>query len=642
MKNLWDDCDEDGRKMLKKMGFALVLLILANFLTGVAAVVLYGMAYLIIGFDVLKEAVEGLKDGKLFNENTLMAIATIGAFAIKQYPEAVFVMFFYKIGELFEDIAVKNSRSSITELLDIRPDHAWLKLGNAVKETSPEKIKIGDVIVVKPGEKVPLDGIVTEGNAYLDTAALTGETKPSFVKVGDKVLSGTICKNSTFEVRVEKEYGESTVAKILEMVENASEKKAPTENFITQFSKIYTPLVVLGAILLATIPPLFFGGAFTDWLYRALVFLVISCPCALVISIPLSFFSGIGAASRAGVLVKGSNYLEALTHVKTFVFDKTGTLTKGKFAVTKVLPNEGVSETELVFLAACCEQFSPHPIARSIVDYYDGELKKGDVSDSEELVGLGVSAKHDGKTIYCGNAKLMKKVLSDTKLPESEIGTQVYVAYDGKYVGSLEVADVIKEDSKEAVSDLRAAGVQKIVMLTGDARKVGEGVAHELGLDDVKTELLPQDKLEEVDKLKAKLNDQDKLAFVGDGLNDTPVLAQSDVGIAMGALGSDAAVEAADVVLMSDEPSAIVRVMKIAVGTRKIVWENIIFALGVKAICLLLGAFGIAGMWQAVFADVGVTVLAVLNSLRILYGKKDSSREVSDKVKASANSCLSC
>lgn len=636
MKKLWEDCDEDGRKMLKKMGLTLVLLILANFLTGVAAVVMYGMAYLIIGFDVLKEAVEGLKGGKVFNENTLMAIATIGAFAIKQYPEAVFVMFFYKIGELFEDIAVKNSRSSITALLDIRPDHAWLKLGNAVKETSPEKIKVGDVIVVKPGEKVPLDGIVTDGSAYLDTAALTGETKPSFVKEGDKVLSGTICKNSTLEVRVEKEYGESTVAKILEMVENASEKKAPAENFITQFSKIYTPLVVLGAILLAMIPPLFFGGAFTDWLYRALVFLVISCPCALVISIPLSFFGGIGAASRAGVLVKGSNYLEALTHVKTFVFDKTGTLTKGKFAVTKVLPNEGVSETELVFLAACCEQFSPHPIARSIVDYYDGELKKGDVSDSQELVGLGVSANHDGKTIYCGNAKLMKKVLPETKLPESEIGNQVYVAYDGKYVGSLEVADVIKEDSKETVSDLRAAGVQKIVMLTGDARKVGEGVARELGLDDVKTELLPQDKLEEVEKLKTELDGQDKLAFVGDGLNDTPVLAQSDVGIAMGALGSDAAVEAADVVLMSDEPSAIVRVMKIAVGTRKIVWENISFALSVKAICLVLGALGIAGMWQAVFADVGVTVLAVLNSLRILYGQKDSSREISDKVKAHA------
>lgn len=620
MKKLWDDCDEDGRKMLKKMGLTLVLLILANFLTGVAAVMLYGMAYLIIGFDVLKEAVEGLKGGKVFNENTLMAIATIGAFAIKQYPEAVFVMFFYKIGELFEDIAVKNSRSSITALLDIRPDHAWLKLGNAVKETSPEKIKVGDVIVVKPGEKVPLDGIVTDGSAYLDTAALTGETKPSFVKEGDKVLSGTICKNSTLEVRVEKEYGESMVAKILEMVENASEKKAPAENFITQFSKIYTPLVVFGALLLATIPPLFFGGAFTDWLYRALVFLVISCPCALVISIPLSFFGGIGAASRAGVLVKGSNYLEALTHVKTFVFDKTGTLTKGKFAVTKVLPNEGVSETELVFLAACCEQFSPHPIARSIVDYYDGELKKGDVSDSQELVGLGVSANHDGKTIYCGNAKLMKKVLPETKLPESEIGTQVYVAYDGKYVGSLEVADVIKEDSKEAVSDLRAAGVQKIVMLTGDARKVGEGVARELGLDDVKTELLPQDKLEEVEKLKTELDGQDKLAFVGDGLNDTPVLAQSDVGIAMGALGSDAAVEAADVVLMSDEPSAIVRVMKIARRTKRIVWENISFALGVKAVCLLLGALGIAGMWQAVFADVGVTVIAVLNSLRVLYG----------------------
>lgn len=636
MKKLWDDCDEDGRKMLKKMGLTLVLLILASFLTGVAAVMLYGMAYLIIGFDVLKEAVEGLKGGKVFNENTLMAIATIGAFAIKQYPEAVFVMFFYKIGELFEDIAVKNSRSSITALLDIRPDHAWLKMGNAVKETSPEKIKVGDEIVVKPGEKVPLDGIVTDGSAYLDTAALTGETKPSFVKEGDKVLSGTICKNSTLEVRVEKEYGESTVAKILEMVENASEKKAPTENFITQFSKIYTPLVVFGSILLATIPPLFFGGDFTNWLYRALVFLVISCPCALVISIPLSFFGGIGAASRAGVLVKGSNYLEALTHVKTFVFDKTGTLTKGKFAVTKVLPNEGVSETELVFLAACCEQFSPHPIARSIVDYYDGELKKSDVSDSRELVGLGVSANHDGKTIYCGNAKLMRKVLPETKLPESEIGTQVYVAYDGKYVGSLEVADVIKEDSKEAVSDLRTAGVQKIVMLTGDARKVGEGVARELGLDDVKTELLPQDKLEEVEKLKSKLDDQDKLAFVGDGLNDTPVLAQSDVGIAMGALGSDAAVEAADVVLMSDEPSAIVRVMKIAVGTRKIVWENISFALGVKAIFLVLGALGIAGMWQAVFADVGVTVLAVLNSLRILYGQKDSSREISDKVKAHA------
>lgn len=636
MKKLWEDCDEDGRKVLKKMGLTLVLLILANFLTGVAAVMLYGMAYLIIGFDVLKEAVEGLKGGKVFNENTLMAIATIGAFAIKQYPEAVFVMFFYKIGELFEDIAVKNSRSSITALLDIRPDHAWLKLGNAVKETSPEKIKVGDVIVVKPGEKVPLDGIVTDGSAYLDTAALTGETKPSFVKEGDKVLSGTICKNSTLEVRVEKEYGESTVAKILEMVENASEKKAPAENFITQFSKIYTPLVVFGALLLATIPPLFFGGAFTDWLYRALVFLVISCPCALVISIPLSFFGGIGAASRAGVLVKGSNYLEALTHVKTFVFDKTGTLTKGKFAVTKVLPNEGVSETELVFLAACCEQFSPHPIARSIVDYYDGELKKGNVSDSQELVGLGVSANHDGKTIYCGNAKLMKKVLPETKLPESEIGTQVYVAYDGKYVGSLEVADVIKEDSKEAVSDLRASGVQKIVMLTGDARKVGEGVARELGLDDVKTELLPQDKLEEVEKLKTELDGQDKLAFVGDGLNDTPVLAQSDVGIAMGALGSDAAVEAADVVLMSDEPSAIVRVMKIARRTKRIVWENISFALGVKAVCLLLGALGIAGMWQAVFADVGVTVIAVLNSLRVLYGQKDSSREISDKVKAHA------
>lgn len=621
MKKFWNDCGEEGQKTLKKMGLTLILLIMAEFLHGPAAVALYGVAYLTIGLDVLKEAVEGLRDGELFNENTLMAIATIGAFAIRQYPEAVFVMFFYKIGELFEDIAVRNSRSSITALLDIRPDHAWLKLGNAVRETAPEKIKVGDVIVVKPGEKVPLDGIVTEGNAYLDTAALTGETKPLFVKEGDKVLSGTICKNSTFEVRVEKEYGESTVARILEMVENASEKKAPAENFITQFSRIYTPLVVLGAVLLATVPPLLFGGAFTDWLYRALVFLVISCPCALVISIPLSFFGGIGAASRAGVLVKGSNYLEALTHVRTFVFDKTGTLTKGKFAVTKVLPDEGVSEAELVFLAACCEQFSPHPIARSIVDYYDGELKKGDVSDSEELVGLGVSAKHDGKTIYCGNAKLMKKVLSETRLPESEIGTQVYVAYDGKYVGSLEVADVIKEDSRETVNDLRAAGVQKIVMLTGDARKVGEGVARELGLDDVKAELLPQDKLEEVEKLKAELSDQDKLAFVGDGLNDTPVLAQSDVGIAMGALGSDAAVEAADVVLMSDEPSAIVRVMKIAVRTRRIVWENISFALGVKAVCLVLGALGIAGMWQAVFADVGVTVLAVLNSLRVLYGR---------------------
>lgn len=620
MRKFWNECDEESRKTIRRMGITVVLLAAAHFLAGWPAVLLYAAAYLIIGLDVIRKAVEGVSAGEWFDENTLMVIATVGAFAIRQYPEAVFVMLFYKVGELFEDIAVKNSRSSITALLDIRPDHAWVNLGGRLHEVAPENVRIGDVIVVKPGEKVPLDGIVTDGNTYLDTSALTGETKPAFVGKGDRVLSGTICTSSTIEMKVEKEYGESTVARILEMVENASEKKAPTENFITRFSKVYTPLVVLAAILLAVVPPLFFHGVFTEWLYRALVFLVISCPCALVISIPLSFFSGIGAASRAGVLVKGSNYLEALTHVRTCVFDKTGTLTEGRFAVTKVLPEAGVSEQELVHLAACCEQFSPHPIARSIVSHYGRELKKSEVTDSRELVGEGVSAKFRDRDLYCGNARLMRRVLGDVSLPESEIGTQVYVAYDGKYTGSLEVADIIKEDSRQAMDGLRAAGVRKLVMLTGDSSKVGEGVAARLGLDDVKAELLPQDKLAEVERLKKELAGDEKLAFVGDGLNDTPVLAQSDVGIAMGALGSDAAVEAADVVLMSDEPSAIVRVMKIARRTKRIVWENISFALGVKAVCLLLGALGIAGMWQAVFADVGVTVIAVLNSLRVLYG----------------------
>ena len=616
MKNWWNKRTAEDKQKVALLALAALLLLGAKLLTGfgVDSLVLYFYlaAYVIASQDVFKEAYENIKKGSFFDEHTLMIIATLGAISIKQYPEAVFVMLFYQIGDFFEDMAVSDSRQSIKSLLDIRPDTAKLKNGPAV---APKEVKVGDIIEVAPGEKIPLDGVVVSGKAYLNTAALTGESKPLAVTSGDQVLSGMICQNAPLDIKVEKSFHESTVVKILQMVEDAGDKKAPTEKFITKFAQIYTPLVVAAAVLLAVLPPLLFQFDFQTWLYRALVFLVISCPCALVLSIPLSFFSGIGAASKAGVLVKGGDYLEALNQVKTFVFDKTGTLTKGEFEVVKVMPQGGMTAAELVKLAAICEQKSPHPIAKSICQYYPGNIETAEI---EELVGKGVSAVYQGQKLYCGSQRLIEEVMgADVLLPKPQTGTLVHLATKERYLGSLEVADVLKPTTKQTMHALKEAGAN-LVMLTGDNRQVGLAVADELGMDEVKAELLPQDKVKEVQKLKAKLGQKEKLAFVGDGLNDTPVLAQSDVGIAMGALGSDAAVEAADIVLMSDDPLSIVKAFKISQKTKQIVWENISFALGVKVICLILGALGLADMWQAVFADVGVTCLAVLNSLRIL------------------------
>ncbi|MED1408649.1 MULTISPECIES: heavy metal translocating P-type ATPase [Bacillus] len=618
-----DHGDGNVKKMIGR-------LVVGGILTGIAALAglpqmitipLFVLAYLLIGGDIVWRAVRNITRGQLFDENFLMAIATLGAFAIQQYPEAVAVMLFYQVGELFQSIAVNRSRKSITSLMDIRPDYANVKVGNETKQVSPEDVQIGDYIIVKPGEKVPLDGKVVEGTSMMDTSALTGESVPREVEVGNDVLSGFVNQNGVLTIEVTKEFGESTVSKILDLVQNASSKKAPTENFITKFARYYTPVVVITAAIMAFIPPLILEGAtFSDWIYRALVFLVISCPCALVVSIPLGFFGGIGGASKSGILVKGSNYLEALNDVKYIVFDKTGTLTKGVFKVTKMEPSEGTTSEELLEYAAFAEVYSNHPIAQSIRTAYGKSIDENSIEDYSEISGHGTVVKVKGKEIFAGNAKLMRKENITFKQPDT-VGTLVHVAVNGKYAGYIVISDEVKEDSKQAIQKLKELGIKKTVMLTGDAKPVGEAVGKELGLDEVHAELLPQQKVEEIEKIAAAKHGKEKVAFVGDGINDTPVLARADVGIAMGGLGSDAAIEAADIVIMTDEPSKIATAVKIAKRTRSIVWQNIIFALGIKGVVLLLGAFGIATMWEAVFSDVGVTLLAVLNAMRVLRVK---------------------
>lgn len=618
---------DHGEANVKKM---IGRLVVGGILTGIAALAdlpqmitipLFVLAYLLIGGDIVWRAVRNITRGQVFDENFLMAIATVGAFAIQQYSEAVAVMLFYQVGELFQSIAVNRSRKSITSLMDIRPDYANVKVGNETKQVSPEDVQIGDYIIVKPGEKVPLDGKVVEGTSMMDTSALTGESVPREVEVGNDVLSGFVNQNGVLTIEVTKEFGESTVSKILDLVQNASSKKAPTENFITKFARYYTPVVVITAAIMAFIPPLILEGAtFSEWIYRALVFLVISCPCALVVSIPLGFFGGIGGASKSGILVKGSNYLEALNDVKYIVFDKTGTLTKGVFKVTKMEPSEGTTSEELLEYAAFAEVYSNHPIAQSIRNAYEKSIDENAIEDYSEISGHGTVVKVQGKEIFAGNAKLMRKENIEFKQPDT-VGTLVHVAVDGKYAGYIVISDEVKEDSKQAIQKLKELGIKKTVMLTGDAKAVGEAVGKELGLDEVHAELLPQQKVEEIEKIDAAKRGKEKVAFVGDGINDTPVLARADVGIAMGGLGSDAAIEAADIVIMTDEPSKIATAVKIAKRTRSIVWQNIIFALGVKGLVLLLGAFGIATMWEAVFSDVGVTLIAVLNAMRVLRVK---------------------
>lgn len=584
--------------------------------------ILYFVSYILVGGEVLLKAVRNIARGQVFDENFLMSIATVGAFAIKEYPEGVAVMLFYQIGELFQDMAVNRSRKSIASLMDIRPDFANLKVGDKVEKVCPENVNIGDYIVIRPGERVPLDGAVKEGKSMVDTSALTGESVPRVVETGDEVLAGFINKNGLLTVEVKKKFGESTVSRILDLVQNASSKKAPTENFITKFARYYTPVVVFTALAIAVVPPVFIGGAsFTDWLYRALIFLVISCPCALVVSIPLGFFGGIGGASKNGVLIKGGNFLEALNDVDTVVFDKTGTLTKGVFNVTEINPENTFTKDETLECAALAESYSNHPIAVSVLKAYKKEVDKSSIKDYEEITGQGVKVSVNGKEILAGNARLMEMKAIDYKRIEIS-GTVVHIAVDGKYAGYLLIADVIKEDSQKAINSLKNMGVKKTVMLTGDSEFVGRNVGEKLGFDEVYTELLPHQKVEKLEKIEAEKTSGGRLIFVGDGINDAPVLARADIGVAMGGLGSDAAIEAADVVLMTDEPTKLVSAIKIAKRTKRIVWQNIVFALGVKAVVLLLGAGGIATMWEAVFADVGVAVIAILNSMRAMKVEK--------------------
>lgn len=580
---------------------------------------IYIISYLIVGLDVLIEAIKNIFKGEVFDENFLMTIATIGAFAIGEYPEAVAVMLFYQVGEMFQSYAVDKSRKSIASLMDIRPDFANIKKNGSIEKVSPDKISIGDIIIVKPGEKVPLDGTIVDGNSMLDTSALTGESVPREVSIGDEVLSGSINQNGLIEIKVTKSFGESTVSKILDLVENASSKKSKSENFISKFAKYYTPIVVVIAVLLAIIPPIIFKETeFIQWLYRALTFLVVSCPCALVISIPLGFFGGIGGASKLGVLVKGSNYLEALSKTEVVVFDKTGTLTEGVFEVKKV-NSVDITKEDLIKYAAYAESFSNHPIANSLKKAYGKDIDNKKISETHELSGLGVNAVVDGNAVFVGNEKLMQeKNIEYIKC--NEIGTILYVAINNQFKGTIIISDKIKADAKKAIEKLKKNNVKKIVMLTGDKKAVGESVAKELGLDEVYTELLPNNKVEKVEELMKSKSEKGKLAFVGDGINDAPVLAISDIGIAMGGLGSDAAIEAADVVLMTDEPSKVVDAIKISKKTLKIVKQNIIFAIAVKILVLILSAIGLSNMWQAVFADVGVSVLAILNALRVLVG----------------------
>ena len=602
---------------------------------------LYLIPYFVIGWDILYKAVRNIKNGQIFDENFLMAVATIGAFGVNEYSEAVAVMLFYQVGELFQSYAVNRSRQSITDLMDICPEYANIEEDGQLKQVDPDDVEVGDIIVIKPGEKIPLDGKVVFGESMVDTSALTGESVPRTVKEGDDLVSGCVNGNGLLRAEVTKEFDDSTVAKILELVENASSKKAHVENFITRFARYYTPAVVIGAVVLAVIPPLFAGQSWAEWVRRACTFLVISCPCALVISGPMSFFSGIGAASKKGVLVKGSNYLEIMSKLHTVVFDKTGTLTKGEFKVARIYSVDEEADTtgngenesgesaengtdprsekqrKVLELAALAESYSDHPISRSIRDAWGKELDQSRVSDAQEISGHGVKVKIDGKMVLAGNGKLMdEKGISYTEC--DSIGTVVYVAEDGRFLGSIVIADGIKDGVKDAIQRLKRAGVSKTVMLTGDRRNVAEAVAKEIGLDEVHAQLLPGDKVDAVESLMKFLPESKKLAFVGDGINDAPVLSRADVGIAMGSMGSDAAIEAADVVLMDDDPGKIADIVRISRKTMGIVMQNIVFALGVKFVVLAMGAFGVANMWEAVFADVGVSVIAILNAMRAL------------------------
>ena len=581
--------------------------------------VIYLVPYLIIGYDIVYKAVRNISHGQVFDENFLMMVATVGAFGVQEFSEAVAVMLFYQVGELFQSYAVGKSRQSISAMMDICPEYANIEQNGVLTQVDPDDVEVGDIIVIKPGERIPLDGVVIEGESLVDTAALTGESVPRSAKAGDEIISGCVNGSGTLKVKVTKEFDDSTVAKILELVENASSKKAKVENFITKFAKYYTPVVTIGAVVLALVPPLVLGGGFAEWIQRACIFLVISCPCALVISVPMGFFGGIGAASKVGVLVKGSNYLEAVAEMTTIVFDKTGTLTKGEFKVAQIQP-QGMTETELLEIAALGEGYSTHPIANSIREAYGKTPDMKRTENANEIAGHGISITVDNKAVLIGNEKLMKKE-GIAYTPCQSCGTVVYVACDGKFAGTLVISDTVKDGAKEAISAMKQVGVKKCVMLTGDRKEAAMEVAKELGIDEVHAELLPADKVAQVERLLREKPKKEKLAFVGDGINDAPVLTRADIGIAMGSMGSDAAIEAADVVLMDDDVRKIASIVRISRKTLLIVKQNIDFALGVKAIVLLLGAFGAANMWEAVFADVGVSVIAILNSMRALKEK---------------------
>ena len=637
--------EEDTGKIKKKLLIGGILFVLGIFVPKtlfIPKLAVFLVSYLVIGGDVLLSAFKNILNGQVFDENFLMAIATIGAFAIGEYPEGVAVMLFYQLGELLQGIAVNNSRKSIVSLMDIRPDYANIKVGEGIKKVSPEEIKVGEIIVVKPGEKVPLDGKIVKGASTFDTSALTGESLPREAKAGDDVLSGFINKNGLIEIQVAKVFSESTVSKILYLMENAGSKKSKTENFITKFARYYTPAVVITALIVAIFPPLLIQGAtFSDWIYRALIFLVVSCPCALVISIPLGFFGGIGGASRHGILIKGTNYLEVLNNLESVVMDKTGTLTKGIFKVTEVNAENNIkindfenNKTELtkpllLKYAAHIEKFSNHPIAQSIVAEYENSVSKVDenvVKDFEEISGFGIKVNINNHQFLAGNSKLMnlENITFDKK---ENLGTAIYLAADGKYIGNILISDEVKEDSARAIKGMKENGVKEIVMLTGDNEAIGKNIAEKLGIDKVFTELLPNEKVEKLEEIYKTKSEKGKVAFVGDGINDAPVLARADLGIAMGGAGSDAAIEAADVVIMNDEPSKIVTAIKIAKKTKEIVWQNITVAFAIKIVVMALGLFGDATMWEAVFADVGVALLAVLNATRVLRYNPESSNK---------------
>ena len=615
------------KKVLIRIIVAVALLIILSFVPaeGWLQLALYMIPYLVIGYDILKKAVKGIMNRQVFDENFLMAVATVGAIALGDYKEGVAVMLFYQIGELFQSYAVGKSRRNISELMDIRPDYANIEKDGEVIQVDPDEVAIGTIILVKPGEKIPIDGIVTEGTSSLNTSALTGESLPRNAKEGDEVISGCINMTGLLKIKTTREFGESTVSKILELVENSSSRKSRSENFISKFARVYTPAVCYGAVALALIPPIvrmvFMGlpADFGTWIYRALTFLVISCPCALVISIPLSFFAGIGGASKEGVLVKGSNYLETLSQTKYVVFDKTGTMTQGVFEVSGIFP-AALSKEELIECAACAESYSSHPISKSLQKAYGKEIDKNRVTEVKEISGKGVTAQVDGRLVAAGNGKLMDQL----GVPYTvcyEVGTLVYVAVDGRFAGCILISDLLKPHAKEAIAALKNAGVTRTVMLTGDTKRVADAVAAELGIHEVCSELLPADKVSKVEELLARKSGKEKLAFVGDGINDAPVLSRADIGIAMGALGSDAAIEAADIVLMDDDPLKIAKAIRISRKCIRIVYENIYFAIGIKVLCLILGALGIANMWMAIFADVGVMIIAVLNAIRTLFVK---------------------